>query len=153
MCRLHNTQCKWVHNVHYSHLLHSPIRSFGYWSHLNNMRTKLGLLVCNDPSWSAKFVKSHTTVQKVRPLHKQGGVLGSEVFWLWIAFRLLVAGLGTLYFCRALWGKVSWSADLLHNIRANSVVPDQTAINEGAVWWGSSLFAIPSASFGHISHW
>ena len=34
---------------------------------------------------------------------------------------------------------------------ANSADPDQTA--RGAVWSGSTLFAIPSASFGHITLW
>ena len=33
---------------------------------------------------------------------------------------------------------------------ANSVDPDQTAPG-GAVWSGSTLFAIPSAPFGHIT--
>ena len=33
---------------------------------------------------------------------------------------------------------------------ANSVDPDQTA-PKGAVWSGSTLFAIPSALFGHIT--
>ena len=37
-------------------------------------------------------------------------------------------------------------------IWANSADPDQTALR-GAVWSGSSLLAIPSASFGHISLW
>ena len=32
----------------------------------------------------------------------------------------------------------------------NSADPDQTG---GAVWSGSTLFAIPSASFGHITLW
>ena len=36
--------------------------------------------------------------------------------------------------------------------RANSADPDQTA-PRGAVWSGSTLFAIPSASFGLISVW
>ena len=35
---------------------------------------------------------------------------------------------------------------------ANSADPDQTAPT-GAVWSGSSLFAIPSASFGLITLW
>ena len=35
---------------------------------------------------------------------------------------------------------------------ANSADPDQT-IPRGAVWSGSTLFAIPSASFGLISLW
>ena len=35
---------------------------------------------------------------------------------------------------------------------ANSADPDQTA-PRGAVWSGSSLFAIPSASFGFITLW
>ena len=35
---------------------------------------------------------------------------------------------------------------------ANSVNPDQTA-PRGAVWSGSTLFAIPSASFGLITLW
>ena len=35
---------------------------------------------------------------------------------------------------------------------ANSADPDQTA-PRGAVWSGSTLFAIPSASFGLISLW
>ena len=34
----------------------------------------------------------------------------------------------------------------------NSVDPDQTA-PRGAVWSGSKLFAIPSASFGRINLW
>ena len=36
--------------------------------------------------------------------------------------------------------------------RANSADPDQTA-PRGAVWSGSTLFAIPSALFGHITLW
>ena len=36
---------------------------------------------------------------------------------------------------------------------ANSADPDQTAPRGGAVWSGSTLFAIPSASFGHITLW
>ena len=35
---------------------------------------------------------------------------------------------------------------------ANSVDPDQTS-PRGAVWSGSTLFAIPSASFGLITLW
>ena len=35
---------------------------------------------------------------------------------------------------------------------ANSADPDQTA-PRGAVWSGSTLFAIPSASFGLIALW
>ena len=35
---------------------------------------------------------------------------------------------------------------------ANSADPDQTAPT-GAVWSGSTLFAIPSASFGLINLW
>ena len=35
---------------------------------------------------------------------------------------------------------------------ANSADPDQTALR-GAVWSGSPLFAIPSASFGLITLW
>ena len=35
---------------------------------------------------------------------------------------------------------------------ANSADPDQTA-PRGAVWSGSTLFAIPSASFGLITLW
>ena len=35
---------------------------------------------------------------------------------------------------------------------ANSEDPDQTA-PRGAVWSGSTLFAIPSASFGLITLW
>ena len=35
---------------------------------------------------------------------------------------------------------------------ANSEDPDQTAPS-GAVWSGSTLFAIPSASFGLITLW
>ena len=35
---------------------------------------------------------------------------------------------------------------------ANSADPDQTA-PRGAVWSGSALFAIPSASFGLITLW
>ena len=34
---------------------------------------------------------------------------------------------------------------------ANSVDPDQTAPTGGAVWSGSTLFAIPFASFGSIT--
>ena len=41
--------------------------------------------------------------------------------------------------------------------RANSADPDQTAplqiAPRGAVWSGSTLFAIPSASFGLITLW
>ena len=37
-------------------------------------------------------------------------------------------------------------------IWANSADPDQTA-PKGAVWSGSTLFAIPSASFGLITLW
>ena len=33
-----------------------------------------------------------------------------------------------------------------------SADPDQTA-PRGAVWSGSTMFAIPSASFGHITLW
>ena len=38
---------------------------------------------------------------------------------------------------------------------ANSADPDQTAPKgpKGAVWSGSTLFAIPSASFGLITLW
>ena len=35
---------------------------------------------------------------------------------------------------------------------ANSADPDQTAAR-GAVWSGTALFAIPFASFGHITLW
>ena len=35
-------------------------------------------------------------------------------------------------------------------IKANNVDPGQTA-SRGAVWSGSTLFGIPSASFGHIT--
>ena len=35
---------------------------------------------------------------------------------------------------------------------ANSADPDQTA-PRGAIWSGSTLFAILSASFGHITLW
>ena len=37
-------------------------------------------------------------------------------------------------------------------IWTNSADPDQTA-PRGAVWSGSTLFAIPAASFGCITHW
>ena len=37
-------------------------------------------------------------------------------------------------------------------VLANSADPDQTA-PRGAVWSGSTLFAIPSASFGLITLW
>ena len=36
------------------------------------------------------------------------------------------------------------------NVWANSADPDQTA-PRGAAWSGSTLFAIPSALFGHIT--
>ena len=41
------------------------------------------------------------------------------------------------------WDRYAW---------ANSADPDQTA-PRGAVWSGSTLFAIPSASFGLITLW
>ena len=53
------------------------------------------------------------------------------------------------------WIQISYRNDPKFSGRyawANSADPDQTA-PEGAVWSGSTLFAIPSASFGLITLW
>ena len=36
------------------------------------------------------------------------------------------------------------------DMSVQTVDPDQTAAEQGAVWTGSALFAIPHASFAHI---
>ena len=54
--------------------------------------------------------------------------------------------------CRISWSYRNDPKFLDRQAWANSADPDQTA-PRGAVWSGSTLFAIPSASFGLITLW
>ena len=65
-----------------------------------------------------------------------------------------VIKLGLHYLPRSLWRMLGFNWLRILTIRGlgNTVVPDWTA-PKGALWSGSILFAIPSASFGHITVW